>query len=117
MSTHHRIDYIEFQVYDLAASKAFYADVFGWTFNDYGPSYAGIVDGEGEIGGFSETDEVTTGGPLIVLFSEDLDATLSAVKAAGAEIHREPFDFPGGQRFHFIDPSGHELAVWAEPEV
>ena len=22
------------------------------------------------------------------------------------------FDFPGGRRFHFIDPDGYELAVW-----
>jgi hypothetical protein len=23
--------------------------------------------------------------------------------------------FPGGRRFHFGDPCGHELAVWSDP--
>ena len=25
-----------------------------------------------------------------------------------------PYAFPGGRRFHFADPSGNELGVWAE---
>ncbi|MEC9170468.1 MAG: VOC family protein, partial [Pseudomonadota bacterium] len=24
------------------------------------------------------------------------------------------FDFPGGCRFHFVEPGGHERAVWSE---
>jgi len=48
-----------------------------------------------------------------VLCSRDLDATLAAVRSAGGEIVRKPFSFPGGRRFHFRDPSGNELAVWA----
>jgi predicted enzyme related to lactoylglutathione lyase len=36
------------------------------------------------------------------------------VRAAGGEILRPPYDFPGGRRFHFRDPSGNELAVWSE---
>lgn len=116
MSRHHRIDYIEFQVDDLAATKQFYGEVFGWEFNDYGPDYAGIVDGDGEVGGFAQTDEPQTGGPLVVLYSEDLEATLAAVEEAGGRVVREPFDFPGGRRFHFADPTGHELAVWAAPD-
>jgi hypothetical protein len=24
------------------------------------------------------------------------------------------FSFPGGRRFHFLDPSGNELAVWSD---
>jgi hypothetical protein len=35
------------------------------------------------------------------------------VRAAGGSIEKEPFAFPGGRRFHFLDPSGTELAVWA----
>lgn len=34
-----RIDYVEFGVADIAKSKAFYGDAFGWTFVDYGPQY------------------------------------------------------------------------------
>jgi predicted enzyme related to lactoylglutathione lyase len=24
------------------------------------------------------------------------------------------FAFPGGRRFHFLDPNGNELAVWSD---
>ena len=28
--------------------------------------------------------------------------------------HNRTIDFPGGRRFHFLDPNGNELAVWGE---
>lgn len=111
---HHAIDYIEIPVTDLAAAKRFYGQAFGWTFNDYGPEYAGLVSGGREQGGLRPVDEVSTGGPLVILFSRDLDASLESVRRAGGRITTEPFEFPGGRRFHFADPSGNELAVWAE---
>ncbi len=116
MHTHHTIDYIEFQVTDLAAAKQFYGDAFGWTFTDYGPDYAGIrkADGDGEVGGMLQVPDVQTGGPLVVLYSSDVDGSVRAVRDAGGKIAKEPFEFPGGRRFHFVDPSGNELAVWSE---
>ena len=40
-----RIDYIEFHATDIAATKRFYADAFGWRFTDYGPAYTSFDDG------------------------------------------------------------------------
>ncbi|MCB9880783.1 MAG: VOC family protein [Planctomycetes bacterium] len=112
---HHGIDYIEFTVTDMAAAQSFYGAAFGWTFQDYGPDYAGIQRaGGGECGGLRLDDTVRHGGPLAVLFSRDLDASLRSVVSAGGTIVTEPFAFPGGRRFHFTDPSGNELAVWSE---
>lgn len=112
---HHTIDYVEIPAKAVAAAKDFYAAAFGWTFNDYGPDYAGIrtVDGDGEVGGLNGTGEPGRGGPLVLLYSEDLDATVDAVRAAGGEVIAGPYAFPGGRRFHFLDPSGVELGVWA----
>ena len=114
---HHTINYIEISVTDMAEAKRFYNEAFDWEFNEYGPDYAGIRRGDGEAGGFTKVDEIKTGGPLVILFSENLDATLDRVKKAGGEIVVEPFDFPGGRRFHFKDSSGNELAVWAFPST
>jgi predicted enzyme related to lactoylglutathione lyase len=114
---HHSIDYIEFTVTDLATAKAFYASAFGWTFNDYGPGYAGIVGDGREAGGFRQDANVRSGGPLIVLYSRDLATTLRSVREAGGRIVKEPFDFPGGRRFHFADPAGNELAVWSDAKA
>ena len=106
--THHTIDYIELAAPDVAAAKAFYSAAFGWTFNDYGPEYAGIrnPDGDDEVGG------LTAGGVLVLVYSEDLDASVRAVEEAGGTVTRPPYDYPGGRRFHFTDPAGNELGVY-----
>ena len=113
MHEHHGIDYIEFTVRDLAAAKRFYAAAFGWAFNDYGPEYAGIRGNDGEVGGLHQTGEQRRGGPLVILYSDDLEASLAAVQSAGGTVVKAPFSFPGGRRFHFADPSGNELGVWS----
>lgn len=118
MDRHHRIDYVEFTVTDFAAAKAFYGAAFGWEFNDYGGAYVGIrggADGR-EAGGFALGEPGDGGGPLVILYSADIEATLQAVEAAGGTVTRELFAFPGGRRFHFADPSGNQLAVWTETE-
>jgi predicted enzyme related to lactoylglutathione lyase len=111
---HHAIDYIEFSVTDMARSKHFYEAAFDWKFNDYGPAYAGIQKQGGEAGGLRLDPKVSTGGPLVILYSNDLDSTITKVRKAGGRITKDPYDFPGGRRFHFTDPSGNELAVWSD---
>lgn len=114
-TAHHALSYIEFGVTDLAATRAFYEAAFGWQFNDYGPSYSGIraADGEGEIGGLNPGAEPSAGGPLVLLFSDDLDASVTAVQDAGGAVVAGPYEFPGGRRFEFTDPSGNRLGVFS----
>jgi hypothetical protein len=50
----------------------------------------------------------------VLLWSADLDASVAAVTAAGGAVTEGPYDFPGGRRFHFRDPSGNELGVWGD---
>jgi len=115
MGTHgndRQIDYIEFNVADIARSKAFYGAAFGWTFTDYGPAYCEFRDGR-LAGGFTTAEPVRPGGPLVILYADDLAATQQRLEQAGAGISRPIFAFPGGRRFHFVDPDGYELAVWS----
>lgn len=111
---HHGIDYIEFTAGDLAESKRFYSEAFGWTFNEYGDAYAGIVIDGVERGGLTVGERASGVGPLVVLYSDDLEVTLGCVVAAGGSIVAEPFAFPGGRRFEFLDPNGNRLGVWSE---
>ena len=107
-----KIDYIDLVGGDVAASKAFYAEAFGWTFVDYGPDYAAFSEGlDGGLSG-DPADGVTK--PVVVLFTRDLEAMLARVEAAGGKVIRPIFSFPGGRRFHFLDPAGNEMAVWAQ---
>jgi predicted enzyme related to lactoylglutathione lyase len=50
---------------------------------------------------------------LVLLYSDDLDATVAQVNDAGGTIAQESYEFPGGRRFHFRDSAGKELGVWA----
>jgi hypothetical protein len=108
-----RIDYIELPVTDVALAKRFYGAVFGWTFEDYGPDYTSFHDGR-LGGGFRKENKVARGGPLVVLYAADLAALEAKVTRAGGKVVRATFEFPGGRRFHFTDPSGNELAVWTD---
>jgi predicted enzyme related to lactoylglutathione lyase len=108
-----RIDYIELNVADIERSKAFYGGAFGWTFKDYGPSYCEFSDGR-LTGGFAKGSQPTAaGGPLVILYADDLVKAKQRVEAAGGKIAKPIYDFPGGQRFHFVDSDGYELAVWS----
>ena len=101
--------------------KAFYAKAFGWTFIDYGPNYASF-QGAGLDGGFYVVPKAgggrkpSTNGALVILYSDDLEDSENTIREFGSIISVEPFDFPGGRRFHFTDPSGNELAVWTLAE-
>lgn len=113
MPSHHTVNYFEIPVLDMAGAKAFYGAAFGWTFKDWGADYADI-QGAGLAGGLRLVQTPpATGGALVILYSEDLEASERAVTAANATIVAR-HEFPGGRRFHFVDPSGCELAVWTK---
>ena len=107
-----KLDYLEFPTADLGTVKAFYGAAFGWTFQDYGPTYAAF--NEGLDGGFDADPADRSKAPLPVLYATDLEAMQARVEAAGGVILKPIYAFPGGRRFHFRDPAGNELAAWSE---
>jgi predicted enzyme related to lactoylglutathione lyase len=116
MTLNNKINYIEIPAQNIAATKDFFSDVFGWSFIDYGPEYCSFI-GQGVDGGFFKSDLVVStknGSPLIVLYSNDLEATQNKIEKAGGKIIKPTFSFPGGRRFHFSDSNGNEFAVWSE---
>ncbi len=109
-----RIDYVELPsatAHEL--TRAFYAKAFGWAFTDYGPDYAATTTGDVDVGLNGQPQEALS-APLPVVRVDDLEAAFDAVTKAGGVIAKPIFAFPGGRRFHFIDPAGSELAVWSE---
>lgn len=108
-----RIDYIEFAITNIDEAKKFYGDVFGWEFVDYGPDYVSFNDGRLD-GGFRKETTIVKGGPLVVFYSTHLESIQDKIITACGKIVKEIFEFPGGRRFHFTDPSGNELAVWSD---
>jgi len=115
MSSNLKLSYVEFPASNIPATKLFFEKVFGWTFQDYGPDYSSF-NNQGLDGGFYKsnlTSIASNGAALLVLKSDDLVHTQSIVEAAGGKISTAIFSFPGGRRFHFIEPSGNEFAVWS----
>ena len=111
-----KIDYLEFPARDFDAVQAFYERAFEWSFTDYGPDYRAFTDGKLD-GGFYKSEHKSStanGAALVVIYTLDLEQTLEAVLASGGEVVKEIFSFPGGRRFHFVDPHGNELAVWSD---
>lgn len=106
------IDYIEFTVPDLERAKDFYTRVFGWKFVEWAPDYLGFF--AGKLGGGFHKGPAQPGGPLLVLYSENLAITLGAIIAGGGTVTKPIFEFPGGMRFHFSDGLGNELGVWSD---
>ena len=72
MPANHAVDFFEIPVLDIAGAKAFYGAAFGWTFKDWGAEYADI-QGAGLSGGLRLVQAPpTTGGPLVILYSDDI---------------------------------------------
>ena len=118
MPNHNKIDYVEFAARDMQATKQFFTEVFGWSFEDYGPEYTAFSN-QGVDGGFYSAEKNSNfeaNGSLIIFFSEDLESTQSAIEQAGGTISQQIFSFPGGRRFHFTEPSGNEMAVWSNKD-
>lgn len=118
--SHPVLNYIELPATDLAATTSFYTDVFGWSWTDYGPTYSAADASGTEVGLTTEAtpappppvDGENSVGPLLLFQTDDLDAALAAVTANRGEIVTQPFSYPGGNRFHFRDPSGNVLGVY-----
>ena len=53
-------------------------------------------------------------GALVVLYHKNLELIINKIIKLNGSISKDIFSFPGGRRFHFIDPSGNELAVWSD---
>jgi predicted enzyme related to lactoylglutathione lyase len=105
-----RPNFIELPTRDLPASQRFFERVFGMRMTAFGPTYACTMTGDVDLGLQADQAEASK-APLPVIEVEDLEATLAAITAAGARVTKPIFSFPGGRRFHFLDPSGNELAA------
>jgi len=105
-----RISYLELPVRDVATSKAFYGAAFDWDFTDFGHDYASTMTGDSDLGLNGDASQWTA-QLLPVITVDDLEGAMARVERAGGTVTLPIFAFPGGRRFHFRDPAGHELAA------
>ena len=118
MKTHinNQINFLEFPVPSagiLKKAQRFYEDIFGWKFNSWGDDYID-TDDSGLSCGINADSSHKSNAPLVVIYVEKLDVVLDKIELAGCKITKKIFSFPGGRRFHYLDPAGNELAVWSD---
>ncbi len=118
--------HFEIQADDLDRAKAFYAEVFGWTFEDYGQftgaPYWGVVTGpEGEPGingGIMPRPAPAAGAgsganaAVLTMGVEDFDATAAAIEAAGGAVALPKTALTGmAWQGYFLDTEGNTFGI------
>lgn len=109
----------ELNTRDPEAAKAFYGDVFGWSFNDQEfegmGTYTTIGTGDGTAGGIFDMrgrvpDEVPPNW-LVYFAVDDADATVAKVGELGGGVNMGPVDISVGRFAVVHDPLGGVFAV------
>ena len=108
---------------DVGRALGFYRDLLGgkaayeFPGPDGEPAYVGLDLGASHLGIGLSTD--AAGGALarpisLWIYSDDCDATVDRLRAAGVTITEEPTDQPWGERVaRVLDPDGNEVIVGA----
>ncbi|WP_329500263.1 VOC family protein [Kitasatospora herbaricolor] len=102
---------------DTDAAAAFYAAVLGWEFVSAGPEAGGYgffqADGKTVAALGPLTEEGANSAWMVHFKTEDVQATVAAVKAGGGTVRMEPMDVMGeGWLAQATDPQGAEFALW-----
>jgi len=113
-----KVQHFELPADDVERAKVFYATVFGWTYEDYGPDLAMVdpagAEGEtGVIGGdiFKRDSEATV--PTVVISVDSIEDTFIEIEAAGGTRAGDIQTLPEQGRFaYFVDPEGNRIGVW-----
>lgn len=108
----------EYMAKDVAGSKKFYGDLFGWTYQEMdmgqGHAYHIIQAGNVGVGGLMAAPGPEVPAHWLGYVSvQDVDVKAKAVQAAGGKVLFGPQDIPGYGRFAVIaDPQGAVTALF-----
>ena len=116
--------WVDLETTDQAAAKAFYGELFGWSWADMPMDEAGqqrysmaSIDGSFAAAIYTQQDEQRQMGIPphwnVHLTVDDADATAARVSALGGKLLMEPFDvFESGRMAVLSDPTGAAVALW-----
>ena len=115
-------NWVDLQTTDQPAAKAFYGEVFGWSYDDQ-PMDADAVYSIAKIGDAQfaaiapQSPELNaTGAPSMwntYLAFDSVDDATAKVAAAGGTVAMAPFNVMDAGRMSFVmDPSGAAVALW-----
>lgn len=119
---HGDFTHIEIPADDTGRAKRFYAELFGWSFQDEIPGFEGYhmfstpVGEEGMAGAIGKRGEMAPDKVRTYVHVDSIEATLPKVAGLGGSIVEEKSEVPGqGWYAVFTDSEGNELALWESP--
>ncbi|WP_265522603.1 VOC family protein [Oerskovia flava] len=102
---------------DVPRSVAFYGELFGWEFRDFGEEFGhyGVLTHRGAaVAGLGPL--MAEGQPVVwsvYLYAPDVADTLARARAAGAEVMVDAMAIPGQGVMAMVgDPSGAAVGLW-----
>lgn len=120
--------WMDLMTHDTEGAKAFYRDLFGWTFTDQGEDFGHyhLIDKDGvQVGGLMSslmseqgpTDEPTAPTAWnVYLHTDDVTGTVGRLGEVGAQVVFGPMDVADhGRQAFVVDPAGAHLGLW-EPK-
>ena len=115
-------NWVDLQTTDQDAAKAFYAGLFGWTYDDQpmpqGAVYSmAMLDGHPVAAIAPQSPELAAAGapPMwnTYLAVDSVDDAVTRVEAAGGKVAMTPFDVVDAGRMAFVlDPADAAVALW-----
>ncbi len=107
---------------DAAASRDYYAKLFGWKVEIAGPDaggYALAKSGGKDVAGIGPVQDPNAPSAWsLYIGSRDVDALAKKVEAAGGKVVAPPFDvLKSGRMAVFQDPSGAFISAWQPSEM
>jgi predicted enzyme related to lactoylglutathione lyase len=112
----------DLQTTDVEAAKAFYGELFGWTFDDMptpmGASYSLALIGAETVAAIAPQSPMVVENNIPPIWStyiavDDADKAVAAAAEHGGTILMAADDIPGSGRMAFVaDPSGAAVGLW-----
>jgi len=119
---HGHVTWTELMTWDVEKAKAFYGRHMGWTFfmmEMESGDYWIANDGDEQVAGLFELNEADNAGTPEHWFTyfdvSDVDASVAAAAADGAEILQPPFDVPGVGRIAVVKSPTGSVSGWMTP--
>ena len=108
-----KVQHFEIPADDVRRAKAFYGDVFGWTYDDWDDENVMVhAAGDDSIGGdIYKRDKPQP--PTVVITVNSIEASLDAIIKSGGQRLGSIETLPGMGRYaYFTDPEGNRIGLW-----
>jgi predicted enzyme related to lactoylglutathione lyase len=116
---HGDIGWIEIPVTSVDSVRGFYAELFGWTYEEApgGVPYLTFSNGGAPIGGIDGTLDPKPGqdGIRIYVSVDDIEAACSKAPELGGSVEKAKSEIGGDMGFfaYLRDPEGNRIGLWS----